>query len=242
MEYIFLSFLAGILTVLAPCVFTLLPIILGGSLQTGKARRALIIILSLLLSIVLFTLILRASTALIQIPQSFWSIVSGAIIIFIGLISIFPDSWTKISFKLGLQRKSDKLLENASTKKGFVGDVLTGAALGPVFSSCSPTYALIIAVILPQDFFVGFINLLFYAFGLGLILTLVSLLGQRFVKKMKWAVNPNGIFKKVLGIIFVLVGIMIFTGFDKKLETFLLDNGLFDPSGIEIELMKGVDE
>lgn len=238
MEYIFLSLLAGILTVLAPCVFTLLPIVLGGSLQTGKARRALIIILSLLFSIVLFTLILRASTALIQIPQSFWSIVSGAIIIFIGLISIFPDNWTKISFKLGLQRKSDKLLENASTKKGVLGDVLTGAALGPVFSSCSPTYALIIAVILPQDFFVGFINLLFYVLGLGLILALVSLLGQRFVKKMKWAVNPNGIFKKVLGIIFVLVGIMIFTGFDKRLETFLLDQGLFDPTRIELELMK----
>lgn len=240
MEYVFLSFLAGILTVLAPCVFTLLPIILGGSLQTGKAKRAFLIILSLLLSIIIFTLILRASTALIQIPQSFWSVISGMIIISIGLISIFPDTWNKLSFKLGLQRKSDKLLDNASHQKGLLGDVLTGAALGPVFSSCSPTYALIIAVILPQDFFVGFINLLVYALGLGLILGIISILGQKFIKRMKWAVNPKGVFKKVLGILFVLVGIMILTGFDKTLETFLLDNGLFDPTGIELDLMEEI--
>ncbi|MBP7062265.1 hypothetical protein KBA84_05715 [Patescibacteria group bacterium] len=56
------AFLAGILTILAPCVLPVLPIILGGGLVEGKIKRILIICLSFIVSIVAFTLLLKVST------------------------------------------------------------------------------------------------------------------------------------------------------------------------------------
>ncbi len=242
MEYIPLSFIAGVLTVLAPCVFTLLPVILGGSLVGNNWKKTATIIGSLAVSVFFFTLILKASTLLIYVDPNFWKYVSGGILIGFGIVTLFPKLWGKLAFKLNLSSKPDKLLSKGSQKRSFIGDVLVGAALGPVFSSCSPTYAIIIATILPQDPISGVINLIVYIIGLTLVLALISIFGQKIIKNLKWAVNPNGAFKKLLGIIFIVIGISIFTGFDKKFEIFLLDNGLFNPTQIETKLLEREDE
>ncbi len=56
--------------------------------------------------------------------------------------------------------------------------ILTGAALGPVFSTCSPTYALLLATVFPVSFISGIIYTLIYALGLSLILVLIILGGR----------------------------------------------------------------
>lgn len=239
---LFLSFLAGILTVLAPCVFTLLPITLGGSATSKSFMKPLRIILSLSASILLFTMLLKVSTAFIDIPQSFWSYFSGTILILFGLVTLFPALWAKIEIALNLSGKSNSLLSKSSQKGGVLGDLAIGFALGPVFSSCSPTYALLVATVLPEDFIIGLIYLIAYILGLALILSFIALLGQKFVQKMKWASNPNGVFKKVLGVIFIFVGIFIFTGLDKKLETAILDSGYFNITELENEILQDTIE
>ena len=69
----FVSFIAGILTILAPCVLPVLPVILAGSLTEKEKWYPYLVTLSLALSIVVFTVLLKASTAFIDIPSSFWS-------------------------------------------------------------------------------------------------------------------------------------------------------------------------
>jgi cytochrome c biogenesis protein CcdA len=238
MEYFFISFIAGILTVLAPCVFTLLPVILGGSLTGNHWKKPATIIASLSASIFVFTLILKASTLLINIHPDFWKYLSGGILIVFGGITLFPNIWDKLSTRFKLSANSDKLLHKGVQRDGFIGDILIGAALGPVFSSCSPTYAIIIATILPQEPLIGIVNLIIYILGLALVLSLISIFGQRLIKNTKWAVNPHGKFKKLVGVIFILVGLAVFTGFDKSLETFLLDRGILDATQLEIQLLE----
>lgn len=221
---------------LAPCTLPLLPIIIGGSLKGNGASNRLkpfIITASLALSIVVFTLLLKFSTALINIPQSAWAFVSGSIITFIGLIILFPELWEKVSIRFQFSTKSNKLLRDSAGKKNYWGDVLIGASLGPVFSSCSPTYFLILATVLPQDFTRGLVYLIAYALGLSLVLLLIAFVGQRFVHKIQWAADPKGWFKRVLGALFIVVGIFIFTGLDKKLQTYLINHGLFDVTKVE---------
>ncbi len=69
----FVSFIAGVLTILAPCVLPVLPVILAGSLTEKEKWYPYLVTLSLALSIVVFTVLLKASTAFIDIPSSFWS-------------------------------------------------------------------------------------------------------------------------------------------------------------------------
>jgi cytochrome c biogenesis protein CcdA len=225
---LFTSFLSGILTVLAPCVLPLLPIIIGGSVGSKGKYKPFIIIASLSVSLVLFTILLKASTLLIDIDPSVWKYISGGLVAIFGLIYLFPDVWTNISVKLGFSKNSDQLLEKASEKDGFLGSVLLGAALGPVFASCSPTYSLIIATILPVNFFEGLIYIIVYILGLALVMLAIALLGRRLTKKLTKFADPKSWFKKILGILFLIVGISIITGFDKKVETAILDSGYFD--------------
>ncbi len=129
----------------------------------------------------------------------------------------------------GLATLSNRLMGKSQGKKGIKKDILLGAALGPVFNSCSPTYALIVAIILPASFLLGVGYLVAYSVGLGLILLLVSIFGRLFVNRMKWMSNPNGVFQKIMGVIFILVGIFVIFGLDKKVQTYVLEEGWYDP-------------
>ncbi len=233
------SFLAGVLTVLAPCVIPVLPIIVGGSVVEEKDTwRPYIIAGSLAVSVVIFTLLLRASTSLIEIPDTLWSTISGVILMFFGLAFLFHKLWEQVALKLKLGNHTGRWLNSAGKRDGVIGGVLVGAALGPVFTSCSPTYAIILATVLPVSYAEGVIYLIAYAIGLGAILLVVALAGRSAVMKFGWAIDPNSKFRRAIGAIFLAVAILVLTGFDKDLQTWLLDNGVYDPiSEIEMKLL-----
>lgn len=228
MLLLLLSFLAGILTVFAPCILPLLPVIIGGTLSGDNKQksRPYIIIISLIISLVFFTLILKASTVLLDIDPAVWRYISGGIVIGLGIVTLFPGLWEQLVGRLGLQAKSQEALSAGfKNKNKYIGPVLIGAALGPVFTSCSPTYAFVLASVLPVNYVQGLIYLLAYSIGLGLVLLAIALWGQRFLSKFKWAADPHSAFRRILGIIFILVGLAVFTGFDKDIEAWVLSNG-----------------
>ena len=235
MELLLFAFLAGILTVLAPCVLPLLPIIIGGSV-TGKSwRRPALITVSLAVSLLIFTFLLKVSTVFIGVPQSFWKYVSGGIILFFGIITLFPHLWESISSFFRFGTASQGMFQLAKKQEGVWGTIALGAALGPVFSSCSPTFSLILAVVLPASFLKGFVALSFYILGLSLVLFGIAYFGQRLVSKLKWVAHPKGVFKKILGVLFILVGLSVMMGLDKRLEAALVNGNFFDVTRIETE-------
>ncbi|BDZ54621.1 cytochrome c biogenesis CcdA family protein [Agromyces marinus] len=229
-----LALAAGVLTVAAPCVLPLLPVVVGGAIvRDGDTRRArwrpFVIAGSLAASVVVFTLLLKATTALLGVPPQVWQVVAGAIVILLGVDLLFPRLWDRVSTGLGLQARSGAMLDASVRRQSVGGDILTGAALGPVFSSCSPTYALIVAAVLPVSFAEGVAYVVAYAVGLAGMLLLIALLGRSLVRRLGWLANPDGWFRRVVGGIFIVVGIVVVTGFDKTLQTWILDAGLYDP-------------
>ena len=236
------SFLAGILTVFAPCVLILLPVIVGSSLaldadQKADRKKPYIISISLGISVLLFTLLLKASTALIGIDPQVWKSVSGGIVVILGLSLLFPLLWARASAKLGIENSSNNLLGRAAKKSGLFGYILTGAALGPVFSACSPIYALILATVLPVNLALGLIYMTLYAAGLSLALLTIALTGRRLTKHLNWVATPNGWFRRVLAILLIVVGIAVITGFDKKVQTWVLEKIPFNSTRIEEKLL-----
>jgi len=233
---IFTSFIAGVLTILAPCVLPLLPVIVGGAAGTRNRWYPLILVVSLSSSVILFTLILKASTLLIDIPQIFWTGISGGIVLIFGLVWLFPKAWEIISVRLNLLGKSQEGLQKAGRVESNWGAVLMGAALGPVFSSCSPTYFVILATVLPVSLVAGLAYLIIYGIGLALMLGLIAFFGQKLTSHLGWAANPHGLFKKALGFLLVLVGIAVITGYEKKIEAAILDAG-FGVTELETRLL-----
>jgi cytochrome c biogenesis protein CcdA/thiol-disulfide isomerase/thioredoxin len=234
---LFVSFVAGVLTAIAPCVLPLLPVIVGGSLSGGTLKgKALTISASLGFSVIVFTLLLKASTAFIAIPQTFWQWFSAAIVIAFGLTMVFPVLWDRLGFVNAMNREGNKLLASGYQQNSLWGDVVMGAALGPVFSSCSPTYFVILATVLPASFAAGLLDLFAYALGLSGFLFLIALVGQRLVDKLGIAINPSGWFRRGIGVLFVVVGIAVGTGAQNSTQTWLLNHG-FDLSFVEEHLL-----
>lgn len=231
MTLFIVSFVAGVLTILAPCVLPLIPVIIGGSIGRSNQswRRPVVITLSLAVSIVVFTLLLKATTLLLGIPTAVWQIISGSIVLLFGVSMLFPKIWEEFMIRSRLQARGSQLLGMASPRKTITGDVLLGVALGPVFSSCSPTFALILAAVLPVSIGVGVLYLIAYAVGLSLALLLAVLVGQTAISRLGWALNPRGIFVRVIGSIFIIVGIALVFGLDKLAQAWILDQGWYDP-------------
>ncbi len=229
------SLLAGVLTVAAPCVLPLLPIIVGGSIVSGgaDARRArwrpVIIAASLAVSVVVFTLLLKATTALLGIPTTVWQVISGVIVILLGVNLLVPALWERLSTRLGLGDRSNRALDASVQRQSIGGDILTGAALGPVFTSCSPTYALIVATVLPVSFAEGVLYIVLYAVGLAVPLLLIGLAGRSAARRLGWLADPRGWFRRVMGVLFVIIGIVVIVGADKALQAFVLEQGWYDP-------------
>ena len=241
MILLLISFISGVLTVLAPCILPLLPIIVGGSLtgegKDAQKRKVFTIVISLGLSVIAFTLLLKVSTVFIAIPDTVWKWLSGGIIIALGLITIFPSLWES-QWIAKMQARSNILVGKGERKNSFAGDVLIGSALGPVFSTCSPTYFVILATVLPAQPATGLLYLLVYTFGLCLSLFLIAFVGQRVMNSLNIVADPRGWVKRSIGVLFLLVGIFIITGFDKKIETQIINSQLFDVTKVEQYLLQ----
>lgn len=257
---LFGALVAGILTTLAPCVLPLLPVIVGGSMAGALAEehaeaaagsgtvgtttrqavasrsavtRALVITVSLGLSILVFTLALKATTALIGIPPETWQWVSGGVLILLGVVGAFPDLWERLSARLGLQSRSAQRLGAARRRDGLTGEILTGAALGPVFTSCSPLYGYVIVTVLPAEPARGLVLLGVYILGLCATLLLIALAGQRLVARFGWAADSHGWFRRGLGVVFIVVGVLVATGGMRAIETWLVVNSPFAPWNLD---------
>ena len=226
------SLVAGLLTVLAPCVLPLLPVILGGSVirQERDRWRPFIIAGSLVASLIVFTLLLKASTVLIGVDPHVWTYLSGGLILVLGISMLFPGSWTRLTEAIGLDRRSHVFLDKAyKNSNRTLSAVLTGAALGPVFSSCSPTYAWAIATVLPASTGLGLLYLSVYCLGVGISLLGIALLGRRLLNRITWVSKPGGWFQRTIAVVFIVVGLSLVTGMDKVIQTRL---STADPFGI----------
>lgn len=242
---------AGMLTTLAPCVLPLLPVIVGRTVvppepaaepaaagrggapvvvrRTTGLPQALAVTAGLGASVVVFTLLLKGTTAFIGVPREAWQVVSGGVLVAVGATQVRPDLWDAVSGRLGLNARAAGGLAAARKRRGLTGDVLTGAALGPVFSSCSPLYAYVVVTVLPASFGQGLVLLLAYTAGLCAVLLAIAVFGRRAVVRLRWAADPHGRVRRLLGLVLVGVGVLILTGADHAVQTWLVEHSPIRP-------------
>lgn len=176
------AFLAGIFTVLSPCILPILPVILSAG--TAKGRwRPLGIILGLILSFTFFTLTLTALVHATGLSANFLRYLAIALIFLFGIIMIFPrlSEWfaniTSPIANLGQK------VQAGSSGNGLIGGFLLGIALGLLWTPCAgPILAAITTLVATQSISVftvavtlaytigAAIPMFFIAYGSGLVI------------------------------------------------------------------------
>ncbi len=229
------AFIAGILTVFAPCIFPVLPVILGTTAVRRGKYTPYVVVASLSLSIVVFTFLLKVTTLFVIIPPYVWTYFSGSIIVLFGVLFLFPRIATVLSTS---SPRAYRLMGRGIEAKSYIGDMIVGAALGPVFASCSPIYFFILATALPASFVLGSGAIIAYAAGLGGMLLVVALLGERFIGRLSGLTDPRGVLRRTIGVVFIILGLLIVFGLEKRIEAYILENSVIDISTIEYRLLK----
>lgn len=139
------SFLAGIVTVLSPCVLPVLPILLGAGFESGR-ERAWGIIIGFIGCFTLAILTFNQAVHVVGLPMEWTRMLAAAILIFFGLSLLIPrlEDWLS-RIMAPLVRLGGELSSRSS--QGFLGGIILGVSLGFLWTPCAgPILATIIVL------------------------------------------------------------------------------------------------
>jgi cytochrome c-type biogenesis protein len=215
------GFMAGGLSLLAPCVLPLLPLIVNSSLRSSR-MALLMSALGLTFSFTFFGLMTSAFSSVFD-PDIIRRL--GAIIlVLVGLVILLPSFKevfsTKLSFVGNLGAKLQSRMENTRARDQFLG----GALLGMIWSPCTgPTLAVAAAFATQSDKFLEATGVFFF-YGLGASVALISfgLLLKRWVFLRSKLLSAGAFLNITMGVLTLFIGVLILTGLEASLQEWLL--------------------
>ncbi len=218
------AFLAGVITVLSPCILPILPIILTssiGGVNTGKSRP-LGVVTGFILSFTFFTLFLSTIVRLSGIPAETLRFVSVIVVAGFGVSLLVPQ------FQVFVERLFSRLavlMPNNQRKAGFSGGLLIGFSVGLLWTPCvGPILASVISLAITGTVtFDAFLITLAYSLGTAIPMFLIMLGGQNALRRVPWLLSNLGHIQKIFGILMILTAIGIFFNIDRKFQTFVLN-------------------
>lgn len=220
---ILFAFLSGVITIFAPCIWPILPIVLSAGVGGGK-QKPLGVVTGLAVSFTFFTLALASLVKVFPIDPEALRLVAVIIIAFLGVVLLVPSFGARLE---GWVSRLGSFGNRFTTGRGdgFGGGFITGFALGLIWTPCAgPILAAVATFAATQA--VGFqvvLLTLAYVVGVSLPLYLLTLLGSRVLGRTR-ALSPyTAIIQRVFGAIMILSAIVIYTGYDKKLQTVILE-------------------
>lgn len=220
-----LAFVAGLVTILNPCVLPLIPILIGSAL--GQSRLGpLALAAGLVTSFTIFGFTVIAFGFSLGIDEQAIRWFAGGLLVLAGVVLLIPRLQAALSAAASpLTNRGNQALSKV-THRGLGGQYLIGLLLGLVWAPCvGPTLGVAIAAAstgenLASAFFT------FLIFGLGVAVSILlfaygsrKALGDR--RKMLSGLAKWG--KPLFGVALIVVGALVMSGFDKLIEASLIE-------------------
>jgi cytochrome c biogenesis protein CcdA len=218
-----LAFVAGVLSILSPCVLPIVPLVLGAA---ASAQRFGPVALAggLAISFTVLGLFVATIGFAAGISADVFRYGAAAIMAALGIVLVVPRFQAKLAAASGpIANWTDRRF--GASKGGSLGQFGVGLLLGAVWSPCvGPTLGAASLLAsrgenLPQ------VATIMLAFGLGAALPLLLLgtLSRDALVRWRSRIMTAGTTAKAgLGALLLLVGLFVLTGIDKRLETVLV--------------------
>lgn len=219
------AYLAGLLTLINPCVLPLLPVVIASALHASRLGPVALAA-GLIVSFTVFGVLVTAFGHLIGLDEYLLNRIASVIMVAFGLILLIPMA----NERLG--QLAAPLANNADSRigrfqnSGLAGQAMIGVLLGAVWSPCiGPTLGGAIGLAASGE---GLIEPAFtmLVFGFGVATVLLALAyGSREVltarhgilkRWMPWA-------KPIMGVTLILVGVGLFFHVNQYLDQWLLE-------------------
>lgn len=217
-----LALIAGLLSLLSPCVLPMIPAVTASAMRasrTGVWFLAAGLALTFAIGGSLLTYLLLSAGLGPEIMRTF----AAYFMLAMGLV--LSIDWLNQQFSMLLSRLTSRLPSGGQVTENTdhpAFQFVVGGSLGLVWLPCvGPTLGAAIALASTgQSMLMSFTVML--AFGLGTALPLVAIGYAAGVKLSK--LRTSGKFgRKLLGYALLLIALMIFSGFDKVLELWAIE-------------------
>ncbi|HEY9167731.1 MAG TPA: cytochrome c biogenesis protein DipZ [Candidatus Kryptonia bacterium] len=217
------AFLAGLVTILAPCIWPILPVILSSSVAAKGHKRPMGITLGIMLSFAFFTLAISYLVKVFHFDPNALRFLAVVVIAFLGLTMIIP-ALSKV-IEGFISRLSSYFGQRGKAGSGFGAGFLTGLSLGIVWSPCAGPILAAIATLAATGkvTFAVVLVTVAYVTGVGIPLFLFAYGGQKVITRTRFLSAHLGRIQQGFGVIMVLTALAIYTSYDRLIETKLLN-------------------
>jgi cytochrome c-type biogenesis protein len=220
-----LSLVAGGLTTLSPCVFPLLPLVVGGAVQAHRLAPVAMG-LGLAASFAALGMLFGAAGPALGIDPGIVRVAGATLLIAFGIVMLVPALDWRFA---GLVTPLATAASQASTRldnRSLAGAFAMGGLLGMVWSPCSgPLLASALTLVASEGGAArGGAILGLFGVGAAIPLVIVAYASRAgFLSMRGWLLPHIGAIKKGFAGLLVLVGVMILLGADRWLEARVLD-------------------
>lgn len=221
---IFYSFLAGIVTILSPCILPVLPIVLSVSVSGRDIfKKQIGTVTGFISSFTFFTLFLSTIVSVSNISPDtlrYFSIIIIALLGFSMLSSTIQAYIEKIFTYVANKAPVVKTESN-----GFWAGFLIGLSLGLIWTPCAgPILASVITLALSGTVTLNaFLVTFAYAVGTAIPMFIVMVGGKNVLAKIPLFARNGSKIQKVFGVITILIAISISKNWDRKFQEWILD-------------------
>lgn len=218
------AFFSGLVTILAPCVWPLLPIVLSSAASSQDKHRPLGITTGIMLSFGVFTLTISSVVRIFHIDPDILRTIAIAIIATLGLVLLIPALSKVLEY---LVSKLSQRFSNRSGNSGggFWTGFLTGCSLGVVWAPCAGPILASIAALAATGQVTVFVVALTAAYvaGIGVPLFILAYGGQKLLTQSRRLSPYTGKIQQIFGLVMILTALAMYTGYDRRLQVVILN-------------------
>lgn len=218
-----LALLAGMLTIGAPCILPMLPILLGASVGQTSKSRPIFIVLGFILTFGVLGLFLSILTNLFHFEPSTLRTAAVVLLALFGLFMLWPRPFERLTVRMNsLINRANQVGQAAG--QGNLGGFVLGLTLGIVWTPCAgPVLGAILTLVATQtDLSRAGILLFAYAVGAGIPMLLIAFGSQYLTTKIKLIAHYSRLIQRIFGIIIILVALSIYFQYDTVIQAKLL--------------------
>ena len=218
-----LAFVAGLLSSLSPCVLPLVPIVLAAAV-TAHPLGAFAVAGGLALSFTGLGLLLALAGFGLGIDAGAFRLAAAAIMVMLGAALLVPSWQARLAVAGPVSTWAVRRFGNVASS-GLAGQFAIGLLLGAVWSPCvGPTLgAASLLASQGQDLPKVTLTMAIFGIGAALPLVLFGLISRATLMRARPGLLSAGkLGKSLLGAAFVVIGVAIVSGGDKRLEAGLV--------------------
>lgn len=220
-----ISLLAGSLSTLNPCVFPLLPLVLGGAMQSNRFAPVAMGV-GMATSFALLGLLIGALGDTLGLDPDIVRTVGGVMLVLIGIAMLIPALNEQVTKWMTPLASNAQSVSGKLSGTSLISAFSLGAVLGFVWSPCSgPLLLSAISLVATEGGLFRGATIL-GIFGLGAAIPLVAVAyasRSSFMKSRDWLMKHINPIKRVFAFLILGLGLLILSGYDKTLEAAILE-------------------